>query len=87
LATHKSAEKRARQSLRRKAVNQRSASQVRSWERKIRKAVVNKDKKLAESLLSGFMKVADRAAKKRIIRTEHASRRISRLSQAISKLG
>ena len=86
MATHKSAEKRARQSLRRQAVNKRSVSQVRTWERKLRKAIEGKDKKSATTMLNTFMKVVDRAAKKGIIRTEHASRRISKVSQAISKL-
>ncbi|MBX7231976.1 MAG: 30S ribosomal protein S20 [Bdellovibrionales bacterium] len=86
MATHKSAEKRARQSLRRNAVNRRRRSQARTIENKIRQLIVKKDKKAAEALLSEFMSVVGKAAQKGVLHAKNMSRRVARVSKQIAGL-
>ena len=86
MATHKSAEKRARQSLRRAQFNQSRGSAVKTWEKKLRTAIQAKDTKLATELLKTFTSKIDRAAKKNIIHFKAASRGIARLSKQVSLL-
>jgi len=86
LATHKSAEKRARQSLRRNAINRKTRSSVRTIERKIKDLIAKKDKKAAEELLTSFMSTVSKAAKKGVIHARNASRRVSRVSEQLAKL-
>jgi small subunit ribosomal protein S20 len=86
LANHKSAVKRARQSLRRRAINAKSLSEIRTWEKKLRASLGQKDKKASEALLVTFMSKIGKAAKKGRLRTQTASRRISRMSKQIAAL-
>lgn len=86
MANHKSAEKRARQSLRRNAINARTVATLRTFERKLRTAISKKDKKSSETLLVSFMSVVDKAAQKGRVRTQTAARKVSRLSKAVNAL-
>lgn len=86
LATHKSAEKRARQALRKNAVNRKNRSSVRTIERKMRDLLAKKDKKAAEELLASFMSVVGKAAQKGVIHARNASRRIARVSEQLAKI-
>lgn len=86
LANHKSAEKRARQSIRRNAINARTLAELRTFEKKLRTSVTNKDKKASEELLVSFMSKMNKAAQKGRIRTQTASRKISRISRQIAAL-
>jgi small subunit ribosomal protein S20 len=86
LANHKSAAKRARQSLVKAASNTTTLSSVRTWEKKLRKAIDSKDTKVARELLSTVMSKLDKAAKKGVIHARNASRKISRLSSRISSM-
>jgi small subunit ribosomal protein S20 len=86
LANHKSAEKRARQSLRKNAINARTTAEIRTWERKVRTALSAKDKKASSELLIAFTSKVAKAAQKGRIRTQTASRKISRLSQQVGAL-
>ena len=86
MATHKSAAKRARQALRINAVNRKVRSKVRTVEQKIRAVIAKKDKKAAEEMLTEFMSVVSKAAKKGTIHARNASRHISRISEQISAL-
>lgn len=83
MANHKSAAKRARQSLRRNAVNTRRKSTVRTHEKNLVKALMNKDVKalpeLLKTLTSQFMKAANKGALKK----ETVSRKIGRLSARV----
>ncbi len=85
MANHKSAEKRARQSLRRQAVNAIAVKKVRTFEKKLRKALVGLDKASLPTLLKDFSSQVAKAAKKGIIPSERASRKVSRLSQQVYK--
>ena len=86
MATHKSAEKRSRQSLRKNAVNRKTRSTVRTVEKQMRDLLLKKDKKSAEALLTTFMSVVSKAAQKGAIHTRNAARRIGRVSHQISGL-
>lgn len=86
LANHKSAAKRARQSLRKTAINTARKRSVRTEEKKLRDALSAKDKKSAETLLSAFMSKIDRAAKNGLIKSQTAARKIGRLSQQVNGL-
>lgn len=86
MANHKSAEKRARQSLRRNVINSKSLAEIRTWERKLRGAIASKDKKACETVLAAFMSKIGKAAQKGRIRTQTASRKIARISKQIAAL-
>lgn len=87
MATHKSAAKRARQSVRRNAVNRKVRSQVRTAELKIRQLISKKDKKAAEEMMASFMSAVSKAAQKGVIHSRNAARRIARVATQVSALG
>jgi small subunit ribosomal protein S20 len=86
LANHKSAIKRARQSLRRKATNSATIAGVRTAEKKLRTALSQKDKAASEQALVTFMSVTGKAAQKGRVRTQTVARKISRISRQIAAL-
>ena len=87
MANHKSAEKRARQSLKRRTRNAQAKSAVRTWEKKVRAAVASKDAKAAQDLLKAFSSRIDKAAQKGVVHVKAASRKIGRISAQIAALG
>jgi small subunit ribosomal protein S20 len=86
LANHKSAEKRARISLRRRAVNAKTMSKVRSLEKKVHKALTGKNKEESAKALVEFSSAIAKAAQKGRVPARTASRKIGRLSKAVSIL-
>jgi small subunit ribosomal protein S20 len=86
LANHKSAIKKARMSLRRAAINSKTLTEVRSLERKLRKAIGAKSKKDSEVALMEYKSKVTKAAQKGRIKFETASRKVGRLSKAVSAL-
>lgn len=86
MANHKSAAKRARVSLRRNAINSKTLGTVRTVEKKVRAAVAAKKKDDATKTLTEFMSVAGKAAKTGRMHSSTASRKIARLSKAVSAL-
>ncbi len=86
MATHKSAEKRARQSVRRAKRNNSKKGAIRSFEKKITTAIAASDKNAATTLLNDYMGKATKAAIKGVIHAKAASRKISRLAARISKI-
>ena len=87
MANHKSAEKRARQSLRRQATNRKTIGSVRTAEIKLRKALSAKDAKSAQAALIEFSSRVDKAAQKGRVPASTAARKISRLSKHVHALG
>lgn len=87
MATHKSAEKRARQSVKRAARNLSRRSKVRGGIRAFREAIVAGDKKKAEEALRAATSELRKAASKGVLHARNASRRVSRLVLAFNKLG
>ena len=86
MANHKSAEKRARISLRRNAINTKTVGGVRTVEKKMRKSIVAKKKDEAATDLVAFTSAIAKAAQKGRIHPRTASRKIARAAKAIHAL-
>jgi small subunit ribosomal protein S20 len=85
LANHKSAAKRARQSVKRNKRNTTALSSVRTFEKKLRTAIAEGDKKGAQEALKAYMSKAQKAATKGVMHAKTAARKLSRLSKQASK--
>lgn len=85
MAQHKSAAKRARQSVRKNAVNTARKSKVRTSEKSVMAALKNKDVKELASLLSTYTSEMMKAAQKGVFTRTTAARKISRLSSQVHK--
>jgi len=86
MAHHKSAIRQERRSLRRKAVNTRNTSALRSRMKKLREAVQNKDQETARKLLPQVFSSIDQAVKKGTIHKNTGSRYKSRLSRQVARM-
>jgi small subunit ribosomal protein S20 len=78
-----SAEKRNRQRIRRRQRNLTHLTRVRTLVKKVRAEITAGDGKAAEALAVA-VKMIDKAAQKGVIKRETASRKISRLTKAVS---
>lgn len=85
MANHKSAAKRARQSIKRNQRNTTALSSVRTFEKKLRAAIAEGDKKGAQEALRAYMSKAQKAATKGVIHAKTAARKLSRLSKQAAK--
>jgi small subunit ribosomal protein S20 len=86
MANTKSAQKAARQTLRRTEVNKSRRSEMRTYVRKVEEAIAAKDgKAAAEALRAAEPKIA-RAGQKGIVHKNTASRKISRLAKRVKAL-
>ena len=85
MANHKSAEKRARQTIKRNAQNTQTITSVRTFEKKLRTALADGDKKGAEAALKEYMSKVAKAATKGAVHARTAARKVSRLSKQVSK--
>jgi small subunit ribosomal protein S20 len=86
MANTKSAQKAARQTIRRTAINKSRRSEMRTFVRKVEEALAAKDAKgAAEALHAAEPKLA-RAAQKGIVHKNAASRKISRLMKRVKAL-
>lgn len=86
MANHKSAIKKARMSLRRNAINSRTLTEVRTLEKKLRKAIGSKNKEDSSKTLIEFNSKVSKAAQKGRIKFKTASRKVSRLSKLVSAM-
>ncbi len=86
MATHKSAEKRIRQTKRRTGVNQARLSRFRSSVRKVEDAISKGDKKAAEAAMRAAEPELVKSAAKGLIHRNTATRKISRLVQRIKSM-
>ena len=82
MANHKSAKKRARQDVKRRARNRQLKSRVGGAIKNFRAALAGDDNEKADSALRAAEGVLRRAATKGVIPRKQASRRISRLNKA-----
>ena len=82
MANTKSAQKRNRQALRRRARNQAVRTQVKSAVKKAREALALKDPAKFQEALRAAARTLDRAASKGVLHKKNASRRIARLFAA-----
>lgn len=87
LATHKSAEKRARQSVKRNSRNTAAVGAVRTLERKLRTAITSNDKAAATALMKDYMSKMAKAGTKGVVHAKTAARKIGRLASSVSAIG
>ena len=86
MASHKSAEKRARQTERRTAANTARRSRVRGSIKKVEAAIKGGDKKAAQVALRDAQPEIQRGAAKHIVTKNAAARRVSRLAARIKAM-
>ena len=82
----KSAKRQMRQNIKRRLYNKKIKESFKSSIKEFRKLVTDKKTKEAETLLNKIFSKLDKAAKKKVIRKNKASRLKSRLSAALSKI-
>jgi len=87
LAHHKSALKRIKQNKVKNARNRHVRSTMRTFVKKIREAVENKDLAAAKEALAAAIPVIDKSATKGVIHKATASRNVSRLTKLVNTLG
>ena len=86
MAQHKSAKKRARQDLRRRARNRSIRSGLRNAVKNTRGAIQSGESEAARSALTIAERVIRKAASKGVLPQARANRTISRLARAIHQL-
>lgn len=86
MANHKSADKRARQTIRKTEVNTNSRSAVKTFEKKTLAAIAEGQKEDAEKFFKTFSSKIMRAAKNGIYHKNKASRKISRMALKLAKV-
>ena len=86
MANHKSAKKRARQTIVRNARNRHERSRVRTAVKRLRSTLSEGDAEAAASALRSAESLIRRAASKGILPKQRASRTISRLSKATNRI-
>jgi len=86
VATHASALKAHRQSLKRREHNREMRAELRTAIKRIRTAIDGKDLEGAKKQLSGTVSLIDKMAAKDIIHDNAAARHKSRLQAGIAKL-
>ena len=84
MANHKSAAKRARQSVKKNARNSDAMGSVRTAEKKLRAALANNDKTAAAELLNTYMSKITKAATAGVLHAKTAARKVSRLATRVS---
>ncbi len=86
MANHKSALKRHRQSIRRRARNASVKSRVRTEVKKVRVSLDAKDGAAVKAALATAVPALDKAASKGILHKRTAARKVSRLMKAAHKV-
>ncbi len=84
MATHRSALKRHRQSLKRRLRNVSCKSSIKTAIKRVNEALSKGDKEEAELLLKRATSLLDRAVSKGVLHRNNASRRISRLVSRVN---
>ena len=84
MANHKSAAKRARQTLKITTAKSRARSSVRTSEKNLLSALADKKLEEAQTLLKTYASKMDKAAKKGIFHANTAARKVARLSKRVA---
>jgi small subunit ribosomal protein S20 len=87
MASHKSAVKQQRQSLRARDRNRAHRSRMRSAVRSFDRALKAGDVQAARALLAGTLAIVARTARRGAIHAKTAARTQSRLTRALNRLG
>jgi small subunit ribosomal protein S20 len=86
MASHKSAEKRIRQIVKRTATNRARISRVRTFVKKVEVAIATGNKEAAQSALQLAQPELHRAITKGVLHKNTVSRKLSRLATRINSL-
>ena len=86
MASHKSAEKRIRQIVKRTAINRARMSRVRTFVKKVETAIASGDKDAARSAFQMAQPELHRAITKGLLHKNTVSRKLSRLATRINSL-
>ncbi len=86
MANHKSSEKRAKQDIKKNAVNKMNESKAKSAVKKVRDAITAGDKKSAATLLTAAQAELRKLAKSGVIKLNAAARKTSRLASQVNKI-
>ena len=86
MASHESALKAHRQSLKRRTRNREHRSRYRTQVKKIRQALESGDAAAAKALLLPTVKILDRSVKHGVIHANTAARTKSRLTRAVTAM-
>lgn len=87
MAHHKSAQKRIRQTETRTAINRSRVSRIRTFIKRVEKAVEGGDKTVAQQALKEAQPEIMRGVSKGVLKIGTASRKVSRLSARVKALG
>jgi small subunit ribosomal protein S20 len=82
-----SAKKRVRRTAKRTAINTSRKSRIRNFTRKVEEALSKGDKKAAEAALKAAEPEIMRGVSKGVIHKNTGSRKVSRLTKRLAKLG
>ena len=85
MPNHKSAEKRVRQSERRRAINRSNRAKLRTSIKKLRTAMKGADAKQVGALLPQTVAEIDRAVQKGVLHRNAAARQKSRLTRRVNQ--
>lgn len=86
MANHKSAAKRNRQTIKRTALNRAKKSRVKTSIKRLRTAIQEKNKDLAQKQLVEVQTLLSKLAKTSAIKKQTASRKTSRLASQVARL-
>ncbi len=86
MANHASAEKRARQNVKRRMINRVRKSEMRTAIKSVLAAVDEGNADAASAALKSAVSLIDRAGQKKVIHRNQASRRVSRLTVKVKNL-
>jgi len=86
VANHKSAEKRARQTVKKTIINNKRKTTVKTAVKAVREALVANDKTKAVDLLPKAQSLINKLAKNGVIKKKTASRKTARIAKQVSKL-
>ena len=87
MAIHKSVIKRQKQADKQHLINNSAKSLLKTLSKKVEQAVEAKNAEAAKAAMVNAMKAYDKAASKGILHKSTASRKISRLSIKVGKIG
>ena len=87
MANSPQAKKRARQTLRRTAVNKARRSRIRTFLRKVEEAIASGDQDAAKTALRNVQPEMMRGVTKGVLHKNTVSRKLSRLSARVKALG
>ncbi len=86
MAHSKQSKKRIRQNERARIRNKSTSTRMRSWCRKVLKAIEDGDKKAAVEMLPMAIRRVDKAAKVNVIHDNTAARKKSRMTRAVAAM-